>query len=283
MSDLLSPELIAVAYDVAPHCLWQFVVFFILYGIVRAVWTDAKEPISLADTFICGFIYPALVWYTYKGAFGTYHDLDSRWFLATEDTKFFLQLYVSRCIVHCGIQSLQKMTLLQFCLMTAHHMISITCYTVALVTGRAHFWACLDGCCEISNIFLTMLYYFKDVTIKGKALQTYCPNWVYALNGLGLWLSFLFARLLLFPSWLYFWWKDISDNPEATWDKCNILEKTLHPAATLFLLILSITWFIPVSRGLFKAVFSKGDDGFSTADNFATKNTKKGGGKKKSA
>ncbi|CAE7586742.1 DIP13 [Symbiodinium sp. KB8] len=74
-------------------------------------------------------------------------------------------------------------------------------YVIGLGCGRCHFWGCLDGCCELTTIFLNNLYLLNDVEIDGRRLKEFFPRWVVAANGVILWVGFIAFRLALFPTW----------------------------------------------------------------------------------
>ena len=44
------------------------------------------------------------------------------------------------------------------------------CYIMGLGFGRCHFWGCLDGCCEITTVFLNGLYFLNGTEVAGKQL-----------------------------------------------------------------------------------------------------------------
>ena len=49
--------------------------------------------------------------------------------------------------------------------MLAHHLLAIGCFVRTCYTGVGHFYVALDGCCEISTIFLNNVFLFKDLGI----------------------------------------------------------------------------------------------------------------------
>lgn len=126
------------------------------------------------------------------------------------------------------------------------------------------------------------LYVFNDVEYKGKKLKEYYPT-AAALNGFLLppgheilrlallrWLAFLIFRLMLFPYWLINFEKDMKratrpqnhchaghvfmKAPEQTAKITLHLERSIYPGTTWILLLLSVTWFYPLTRGMMKSV-----------------------------
>jgi len=122
-----------------------------------------------------------------------------------------------------------------------------------LLTGNMHYWACLNGTCEATNIFLNNLYLLKAIYVKNKQLQDYLPR-THIINGALLWLSYVVFRLLLFPYWICTWRIDVTDDKALTWDRVSLYERYFYPSVTVFLLVISFTWFVKITQGLFKAV-----------------------------
>mmetsp|Transcript_54182 Transcript_54182/g.121800 ORF Transcript_54182/g.121800 Transcript_54182/m.121800 type:complete len:284 (-) Transcript_54182:154-1005(-) len=248
------PNLAEHAQPLAIHWLAQAAAFVPCLIVVKMLCPQHKDPWNLADTIVSIVVYPLLTFSAMRSAWQLRGDLESRWRGTTPDTSFFLHLYTARMVLHMFIQCFLKMSRVQFVMMTTHHILSSVCFVGALATGNMHFWACLDGSCEMSTIFLNNLCLSKEVVIGGKELKEMVPTWVIAVNGIGLWLSFLTFRLALFPAWLCYWYRDVRDFPAATWDRSNAIERYLDPAVTGLLFVLSSYWFIAVTRGLLKAL-----------------------------
>jgi len=130
-------------------------------------------------------------------------------------------------------------------LMTVHHVVSIICYGGAIATLRMHWWACLDGCCEVTTIFLNNLLLFRAMDYKGV---------FNSLNGVCLWLSFIVFRLVLFSYWLYQFYMDVSNYPDETIRKTTLFERTVYPCTTILLLLMSTLWFGSITKGMLKAL-----------------------------
>mmetsp|Transcript_5290 Transcript_5290/g.8591 ORF Transcript_5290/g.8591 Transcript_5290/m.8591 type:complete len:282 (+) Transcript_5290:200-1045(+) len=221
---------------------------------VKRQWPEHKDPCSLADTLISLLIFPALAVSAIAGAWSLRSDVESRWHGIAGASSFHMTLYMTRSLIHCFMQPFQDMTPMHLALMTLHHILSMLSYGCGMVTGRCHFWACFNGCCEMSTIFLNNHYLSKQITIGGKELKAVMPNWVTALNGLFIWMAFLVFRLMLFPTWLYLWYSDVMSAPERTWEVSNTVERYVYAPVTLFLLVISTYWFVPVTKGLLKAL-----------------------------
>eukprot|EP00756_Hemistasia_phaeocysticola_P029681 Hpha_TRINITY_DN16246_c1_g1::TRINITY_DN16246_c1_g1_i1::g.12990::m.12990 len=192
--------------------------------------------------------YPVLTYYAIMGTIDSSGSLEARWTASSPRARFYLELYVSKQVGHLFIQFFQKMDRTQLVLMTVHHLTSICCYSMGLLTGRMHFWGCLDGWCEMSTIFLDNMLVMRDLGDRWKSSP------IYSVNGIVLWFSFLVFRLVLFPTWLVWWWNDVQASPETTWDSMCTLERYLYPGVTILLLVLSSHWFIALTRGMLKAI-----------------------------
>jgi len=249
----LLPRLVELAPEFAIYCAVQTGAFVPTFLMIRRVWPRHKDPWALADTLVSIAIFPALTGAALVACAETYHDVESRWRGITPAGRFTLMLYTSRTVLHVPVQSMQRMSRAHLFCMTLHHLLSVLCFGNGLLTGNQVFWGCLDTCCEMSTIFLNNLYICKEVTVGDKELKDLMPSWLYAANGFLLWLSFLVFRISLFPTWLYFWYRDVTESPSLTWDRSSALERYLYPSVTAMLLVLSTMWFVPVTKGMLKA------------------------------
>lgn len=185
---------------------------------------------------------------------GTYnlwslHSVEARWEMTDPSIEWFLSLYVARKVLHLPIlfiTSLDNKGMLA--MMIAHHTLSAACYGYGLATSRMHFWGGLDGCCEVTSIALNLLY----------SLQVFGPDdsikMSMAFAGMTTWLTFIVFRLMLFPFWLWQFWSDISNYPEKTWERVTTVERYMYPGVTVLLLILSITWFVPMTARILEGL-----------------------------
>jgi len=210
-----------------------------------------KERLEAADLIQSLFLFPLMVVLACWGMSELFFEgtVQARWTGVTPRTYWFQVIYVTRMTLHMPLQCVtfagNPKMLLQ---MTLHHVLSIACFSVSLFLGRLHFWAVFDGCCEITTVFLNLLFATKQFAPK----DSY-PT-LTAISGFGLWLGFIFCRLLLFPTWLWMFHLDISEHTEQTWDTSTDLERYLYPSVTLLLLVLSVIWFVPITKGMMKAL-----------------------------
>eukprot|EP00438_Fugacium_kawagutii_P030840 Skav210401 [mRNA] locus=scaffold1416:182464:183177:- [translate_table: standard] len=228
----------------------------ILFVVVRVFIPNEKDKVSLADVLFSLVFFPVLAFAAVAASMELQHDVHSRWLGTCFWSDFYLVLYVSRMLCHCVIQPFTHMSPGLLVMMTIHHVISMGCYFLGLGYGRCHYWGCLDGCCEITTVFLNKLYLTNQTEYNGNKLKTYLPVWVVATNGFFLWLAFLVFRLLLFPYWLTSFYRDMQDMPEKTRAITTDLERFIYPGTTCILLFLSTMWFIPVTQGMLKTMRS---------------------------
>lgn len=218
------------------------------YFIARRLWPGHPNMMGQVDLVFSMPFYPVLTYFAIMGTIDTSGSLESRWSASSPRARFYLELYVCKQVGHLFVQFFQKMETTQLLLMTVHHLTSICCYSTGLVTGGMHFWGCLDGWCEMSTIFLDNMLLMRDLGDRWKSSP------LYTVNGIVLWFSFFVFRLVLFPTWLFWWWSDIQTSPETTWDSKCALERYLYPSVTVLLLVLSVHWFTSLTRGMLKAV-----------------------------
>ena len=175
---------------------------------------------------------------------GSVHD---RWHGMTLSGYINLLLYCAENVVHIPILWFSKdCTAKLFCMYLLHHSISSLSFGAGLFTSRMQYWACLDGLCEISALFLNILFTYQYFELKRGLTYTIC--------GSLLWLSFLVFRIALFPYWLYSFYQDINQNPEITWNVIGPFEKYFYVLTNVLLLVLSTNWFIPITKGFIKAL-----------------------------
>jgi len=151
--------------------------------------------------------------------------------------------------------------------MIGHHVLSIAAYGGGLWTFRMHFWACLDGLCEITNTFLNTLLLSR--TKGGDFADRYkaALGDFLTVNGGLLWLSFIIFRLILFPVWLVWLWYDVATMPKQSLASITTIELVFYTSVNVFLLCLSFQWFLKINHLFFKALRG----GLSSADKAADK------------
>lgn len=122
--------------------------------------------------------------------------------------------------------------------MLIHHVVLVCVFLYSIYKGFIQFYISAAGFAEITNIFLIPITLFKRNEI-------FLDKLVYP--GIGLFISFLFARIFLFPYIYNLCNYDIGNvNPE------NLYH--FYTARTMLMVIfgLSCYWFTKISKGLIK-------------------------------
>ena len=65
------------------------------------------------------------------------------------------------CFLLFDVQMNKKTTSQKDITVLVHHVLSNVCFLGALFTTRMHFWACLDGICEVTNPPLSLIFFLK--------------------------------------------------------------------------------------------------------------------------
>ncbi|KAG8470637.1 hypothetical protein KFE25_009058 [Diacronema lutheri] len=221
----------------------------ISYALARHMLRGSGECAwELADTFFHVPFVPLVLLLVVQAVHELCADVDARWHQATDETRMFLSLYVVQCSTHAVVALCLKRQVSSPAMYLAHHVVSVVCYGHALWTGRMHFWAVLAALCEVTNIFLNNLFLFRalkwDVSLAA----------VYKLNGVLLWLSYVAFRIVLFPSWLLLFARDIHAHPGVTWYRVNTFERYAYASTTSLLLAISAVWFAKITSGLVTAI-----------------------------
>jgi len=103
---------------------------------------------------------------------GVWDLRDERWFGVSPASSFFLALYTTHNllgIIFIALDSGQAVG--EKVLLTVHHLLSMGVFGFSLRFSRSHFWACLAGCCETTNVFLNI----KEVK---KLVKHDCADWL---------------------------------------------------------------------------------------------------------
>jgi len=226
----------------------------VLLGVSKVFWPEHNDHWALADTLISTVMFPLMAYLAISASLELKDSQESRWHGRTGKSHAFLMLGLTRMFLHTFMIVMIKLDRELYILMTLHHILSMVCAGNALIRGTMHYWGCLAGVCEITSVFLTNVWLCKEIKIRGSLLQSYLPAWLYGLNGILLWLSFIVFRIILFPYWLVTYYKDINAFPDRTWDVMNPIERYVYPAVVCVMLQLSTYWLVPVTKGVMKGL-----------------------------
>jgi len=222
--------------------------------------------IHLADTYFSAFFYPLVSILAFDATFhlGSLGTPEGRWHTVTFSSYWFCILYIGGNFAHLPITLLKNQKNSFKLQMLAHHALSITCFYRISYSGIGHFYAAFDGCCEVCTFLLNNIFLFKELGLAKASFNDHkgmvTGANIIAFNGVLLWLSYVFFRLLLFPIWLCMFFKDWVMYPEVSYTPLTNLERVLFPGTTIVLLILSSIWMVPITKGLIKALQSSGGD-----------------------
>lgn len=210
-----------------------------------------KQRVEIADNISSIPIYVLFCILATMSVCELWGDVHSRWHGVTMASKHFQLLYVAKVTFHLPVNYivLQGDPVFHL-LMVAHHLTSIACFGGSLITARMHFWATFNGLCEVTNVFLTSVFTLKWFSAQNSSTHIFANAFLSVL----LWITFLVFRLVLFPVCLCWLYVDSSKHPAETWDRLTIYELSLYPTVTFFLLVLSIVWFVPVTKGTLKVL-----------------------------
>eukprot|EP00760_Papus_ankaliazontas_P028042 PhM_4_TR3499/c0_g1_i1/m.66091 len=206
-----------------------------------------KSAVDLLDLYFHVLYIPVLIWAAVDCVLRTQDSVVTRWSVATPSSNVFFYLYVAENLVHVPLLYASPSTSrANFVLYFFHHLFSTVSYGSGLFAQRMHYFGCLDGLCEVSSLLVNIILTWQYLS--------WHRGIVYTLLGLSLWLSYVVFRMALFPYWFYVYYVDVRDSPAQSVEVVMTFELLFYLLSTVLLLVLSIMWFIPITRGLIKAI-----------------------------
>jgi len=175
-----------------------------------------------------------------------------RYFAKSASSHTFMHMYISAQFIGVVLQASSDDLRKQVPILT-HHVVSIVCYAGGLYFQRMHFWACADGMCEVTTLFLNVLMLSKTKTKTAEWMAANIPL-LLKCNGFMLWLTFIIFRLVLFSCWLVGISFDFFHLSAVQRSEITRLEMVVYPATNVFLLVLSYTWFTKIHAGMMKVL-----------------------------
>ena len=145
-----------------------------------------------------------------------------------------LLIHISLCIYEIMYNIIRKQNIS----MLIHHVLLILFFGLALYYNFIIYYASMSGIAEVTNIFLIPLNLMKRNS-------WHLDKIIYP--GLGLFVSFLFARIILLPYVYYLSTKDISSIKEE-----NLIQFYLSRTGLVIIFLLSCYWFYKIGKGLIK-------------------------------
>lgn len=200
-------------------------------------WCDrAKCRIAVADALFGVAYYPFLFSLAAHATASLHSSIASRWTLATWSSVVLGKLLASRMVVHIPIIYLRRTDASNRTLYLCHHLMVILVYGAGVVRQRAHFWGSLAALCELTNVFLTIDELFSYTAGEKSA------SFVADCNRVGFALSYVFARLALFPVSLFYIARDLYIMPRENRSELGNFELVVYPAAYVAVFLLSLAW-----------------------------------------
>jgi hypothetical protein len=203
-------------------------------------YSHGKGRMNIADLIHHQIYLFPLTYFSFVAACQLKNSFENRWYGKTWESYMCLIVYISGNFIHIPITLLKEGKVSYRIQMLTHHGISIYAYSFALYNQETLYYSCLSACCELSTIFLNQSFLLKEYTKSPLIL---------AINGILLWLSFIFLRLILFPYVIYNYYNDY----------CNLLDKSNHVfifyvniIVMNILILLSLYWMKNVTRGMIK-------------------------------
>lgn len=176
---------------------------------------------------------------------GSYED---RWLVHNEMNRWCMTLY---CVKATFDVLLQLSTLGESegkrTEIIIHHLVSVVAEGSCLWTGHAPFYGSLAVTSEVSTVFLNGVYAVKLFT--GERTKTH--RLLVTLNGVLLWFTYIAFRLVMFSGWLYMFLRDALTHDISHVSYFSI---AIWIMSDVTMLSLSAYWFIPITKGLLKAL-----------------------------
>jgi len=252
-------ELTRVGWEVLPYVIFNIVSEVICREYVRRNYPEHPDPWSISDCFACLPQYVAYVFLAGHVVVTAEQTIEGRFTHQDDYGYMFLRAYTAKTLVHVPMLWMTDVRPKQRLMMIGHHVLSIVAYSNALFTSRCVYHACLAGMCEVSTVFLTVMWILKELKLDKKY------SLLHMVNGGCLWLAFIVFRLILFPFWFYQFFQDLSvawSSPEK-WDlvytQAGFVETFVYPVTIAFLLVVSTMWFSAIHKGFLKALAGKDD------------------------
>lgn len=206
--------------------------------------------VTLADNLVGLVYYPILSLSAFLGWWelnsrGTY---ESRWIQTTPASTMYVILFIAHEVLHVPVVILRKQATETKVQILLHHVCAVVGYGIGSIQGDMHFFAVLSGLSEITNVFLGNVMLLKELWPNGWGSA--CLS----INGVILWLTFIFFRLALFPLCIYTWFTDMANAPKAVTGHVNQFVCYWFPLTITLLMILSCVWFVSITKGMMKSI-----------------------------
>mmetsp|Transcript_7759 Transcript_7759/g.10812 ORF Transcript_7759/g.10812 Transcript_7759/m.10812 type:complete len:304 (-) Transcript_7759:3693-4604(-) len=177
-------------------------------------------------------------------------DFSSRWYQSSPAARWCVSLYVSKTAFDIITQLItmfhndaKRMEIL------LHHLLSALCIGYGVyISGQCHFFGCLATISELTTFFLNNVMAIKLFTGE----RTKRQKIIVAANGILLWFSYIFFRIVLFSFWLWRFFSDILNHKHNILANVSYFQLLIYPTTVAVIFFLSIYWFFLITRGLLK-------------------------------
>uniref|UniRef100_A0A7S0N8J4 TLC domain-containing protein n=1 Tax=Pyramimonas obovata TaxID=1411642 RepID=A0A7S0N8J4_9CHLO len=253
-SDFTKPDFDETTRDLFFFTSFCCISYAVLWFMVPRHYAEKSCHMQRIDLLFSAVYYPILTFLAIDATLvlGT-GTVEQRWQTVTRSSYSFEILFIGGNLAHIPVTFLKKQTLTYKLQLLAHHLLAIGCFVRTCYTGVGHFYVALDGCCEISTIFLNNVFLFKNLGVAESKFSK-------VLNAVLLWVSYFLSRIVLFPAWLamYFW--DVSRHPQASLVFLTPVEQVVFPLTNVILFLLSSIWMVSITKGALKALRGEEDD-----------------------
>ena len=224
-----------------------------LHGVRERAWATWCKRVTW-DYTICSAVYCSGIFYFYvMGMMEFKGDLNARWTGISAATKHGISFHVASAMYETICYALSGKEFVFY----LHHVVTIGCCSSMLLTGRAHFWCCVLGLVEGSNVPLCFLHVFGRIPVLKASI-------LYVANGALLWIAYVILRLPI-PAAMFLLGKDLYYNTKAQGGPAWVVEdETFQRAWVIFLFLsgsflwlLSMVWFQKITNGLLSAISGK--------------------------
>jgi hypothetical protein len=221
------------------------------YLIVRKCFSFTNDAVSTADNLYSIVFHSYLSYLACYATLQLHGDVESRWKSSTYESQLYMLLFVVDNTIHLPLQAAKDTPTGKNMSVITHHVLSNLCYCVSLASGRMHFWACLAGVSEVTNPPLSLVFIMKECGWQGGAVM----GRLFQLASLLVWVSFFIFRCVLFPAWLVEFATDHYFNYLVVVCVSTLFERAIFVAVIAILLALSVSWMVPLTRGLQRTLF----------------------------
>lgn len=127
---------------------------FLSYSVGVPAYSQSRSDKIVWNYTCASALYCALISYCYlRGCLDFYHTVEGRWTGSSTLTVHGISFHLGASIYECVCYAMSgKESVFYY-----HHLVTVLCCGSMLFMGRAHFWCCMLGLVEFSNVPLSLL------------------------------------------------------------------------------------------------------------------------------